>query len=238
VDSSGQMIASVLSKKAAAGSTHVVIDIPVGETAKVRTTEEALKLEYYFKAVGNAIGLSIEVLLTDGSQPVGKGIGPALEAQDVLAVLRNHPDAPADLKNRSLKLAALLLESVKRVKKGEGEEFARQLLENGTALTKFYRICEAQGGFREPTEAMFRHPIIATQDGVVTRIDNRKLSKLAKLAGAPKSPAAGIHFVAPLGTHVHKGQTLFTIHSESKGELNYSLDFLNNNNNFIQLTMV
>ena len=238
VDSSGQMIASVLSKKAAAGSTHVVIDIPVGETAKVRTTEEALKLEYYFKAVGNAIGLSIEVLLTDGSQPVGQGIGPALEAQDVLAVLRNHPDAPADLKNRSLKLAALLLESVKKVRKGAGEEYARLLLENGTALTKFYRICEAQGGFREPPEAMFRHPVTATQHGVVCRVDNRKLSKLAKLAGAPKSPSAGIHFLAPLGTEVRRGQTLFTIHSESKGELNYSLDFLNNTSNIIQITSV
>ncbi|MFD2247728.1 thymidine phosphorylase family protein [Pontibacter ruber] len=235
VDSSGQMIASVLSKKAAAGSTHVVIDIPVGETAKVRTTEDALKLEYYFKAVGNVIGLSIEVLVSDGAQPVGRGIGPALEARDVLAVLRNQPDAPSDLKNRSLKLAALLLESVGKVPRGAGEEKARQLLESGAALDKFYRICQAQGGFREPTEALYRHPVVATKDGVVSRVNNRKLAKLAKLAGAPKSPAAGIHFVAPLGTHVRKGQTLFTIHSESRGELAYSIDFLKTDNNLIQL---
>jgi thymidine phosphorylase len=100
IDSEAQMIASVLSKKAAAGSTDVIIDIPYGKTAKVRSHEEALKLKYYFEVVSEAIGLRITVLITDGSQPVGRGIGPALEALDVLAILNNELDAPQDLKDR------------------------------------------------------------------------------------------------------------------------------------------
>lgn len=72
IDSSGQMIASVLSKKAAAGSTHVVIEIPLGETAKVRTLDEALQLQYYLKAVGSAINLMVEVLITDRFNPLVK----------------------------------------------------------------------------------------------------------------------------------------------------------------------
>ncbi|MCX2739803.1 thymidine phosphorylase family protein [Pontibacter anaerobius] len=235
VDSAGQMIASVLSKKAAAGSTHTIIDIPVGETAKARTKEEAFLLEYYFRAVGLSIGLEVEVLITDGSQPVGRGIGPALEARDVLAVLRNEPDAPTDLKERALKLAGLMLETAGVATKGTGNMQAQQLLESGEALTKFYRICEAQGGFKEPTPAPIRHDVLAQTEGTVTKIDNRRLAKVAKLAGAPKSPGAGIYFNAPLGTTVQQGQPLFTIYSETQGELDYALDFLSSENQFIQI---
>src|SRR5690606_2048484 len=110
VDSAGQMIASVLSKKAAAGSTHTVIDILVGQTAKVRSKEEAFLLEYYFRQVGLAIGMEVKVLIMDGSKPVGLGIGPALEAMDVLSVLRNEAGAPTDLRDRAVQLAGLSLE--------------------------------------------------------------------------------------------------------------------------------
>ncbi len=235
VDSAGQMIASVLSKKAAAGSTHTIIDIPVGNTAKVRSKEEAFLLEYYFRAVGLSIGMEVEVLITDGSQPIGRGIGPALEARDVLSVLRNEPDAPADLKERALKIACMMLEVSGVAEKGKGLAQAQQLLESGAALNKFYRICEAQGGFREPEPSALRHDIVATTSGVVTAIDNRRLAKVAKLAGAPKSPGSGIYFTAPIGTKVEAGQPLFTIYSATQGELNYALDFLNSANHFIQI---
>ena len=79
IDSEGQMIASVISKKAAAGSTNVVIDIPVGPTAKVRSREAAEHLSEKMVAVGKAIGLNIDIVLTDGSQPVGRGIGPVAQ---------------------------------------------------------------------------------------------------------------------------------------------------------------
>src|SRR5262245_4703865 len=94
IDSDGQLIASVLSKKVAAGSTHVVIDVPLGPTAKVRTREAAERLEGHLDAVGSGLGLEVRVIYTDGSQPVGRGIGPALEAHDVLAVLRGDATAP------------------------------------------------------------------------------------------------------------------------------------------------
>ena len=99
------MVASILAKKLAAGSTHLLIDIPVGPTAKVRHRQEALALRKLFEYVGDNLGLHLEVLLTDGSQPIGRGIGPVLEARDVMAVLRNDPSAPADLRDKSLMLA-------------------------------------------------------------------------------------------------------------------------------------
>lgn len=226
IDSSGQMIASVLSKKVTSGSTHVVIEIPFGETAKVRTHEEALKLQYYLKAVGNAINLNVEVLITDGSQPVGKGIGPSLEAMDVLLVLRNSKDASIDLKERALMIAGTLFELSTKFEKGKGYLEARKILESGEAYDKFKKICLAQGRFTEPKLAKYKIEIKADCSGTVMAIDNRKLAKIAKLAGAPHYPSAGIYFSSPIGTKIEKGQTLFTIYSESEGELQYAVDYL------------
>lgn len=226
IDGEGQMIASVLSKKAAAGSTHVVIDIPVGATAKVRTGEAARNLATRFEAVGQAIGLQVKTVITDGSQPVGVGIGPALEALDVLAVLRNDPYAPEDLKKRSLNLAAHLLEMAGHCPEGEGLLQATRLLEIGKAFEKFVSICRAQGVLKEPMRARFRYDWLSDRAGRVEKIDNRLLARLAKLAGAPKSPGAGVHFYVPLGTSVSKRDLLLSLYADSAGELEYAKEFL------------
>ena len=236
IDSAGQMIASVLSKKGAVGSTHVVIDIPFGPTAKVRSHDEALKLQYYFQAVGEAIKLKVAVLISDGSQPVGRGIGPSLEAMDVLSVLRNQDIAPKDLKEKSLEIAGSLLELSGQIEKGKGFLEAKKILESTKAYDKFISICDAQGGFKEPVFAKFKTEIKSKITGTVISIDNRRLAKIAKLAGAPQSPSAGIYFVASLGTNVELGQTLYTIYSETEGELQYAVDYLESANSIIKIT--
>jgi len=235
LDSEAQMIASVLSKKAAVGSTHVVIEIPFGETAKVRTHDAALKLQYYFKAVGEAVGLNVEVLITDGSQPIGRGIGPSLEATDILSVLRNEPDAPADLKEKALLIAGALLELSGKTDRGKGIAEARAILESGRAFAKFEKICHAQGRLSIPHLAKYKQEIKSEVAGTVIAIDNRKLAKIAKLAGAPHYPAAGIFFEAPIGTNVEPGQTLYTIYAESEGELQYTVEYLESVKHIIKI---
>ena len=225
LDPKGQMIASVLSKKVAVGATHVIIDIPVGSTAKIRSESDFLRLKEYFNIVGKAVGLDVYVLKTEGIQPLGVGIGPALEATDILAILNNEINAPLDLKNKAIFLAGLLLEIGKKAPIGSGSGLAKSILESGQALNKFLAICEAQGGFREPTKAAYSQDIVATHSGIVTEIDNRNLAKIAKLAGAPHDPAAGIEFFAKKGTCINKGQILYRIHAESKGGLDYSLAY-------------
>lgn len=120
IDSQGQMVASILSKKLAAGSTHLLIDIPVGPTAKVRQMNQALALRKLFEYVGDRLGLHLEVVITDGRQPVGRGIGPVLEVRDVMQVLANDPHAPADLRRKSLHLAGRILEFDPYVRGGHG----------------------------------------------------------------------------------------------------------------------
>jgi thymidine phosphorylase len=226
LDSDAQLVASVLSKKIAAGTTHVVIDIPVGPTAKVRSDEDAHRLRSLLEHVAAAHGLQVRVLRTRGSQPVGRGIGPALEAHDVLAVLHGAEAAPVDLRMRSLALAGELLEFCGHSLPGTGHSEAWRLLDSGAAWGKFQAICEAQGGLREPGIAPLREPVAAERAGYVSGIDSRRLARVAKLAGAPGARTAGLELHVSLGDHVQRGMPLFTLHAEAPGELAYSKSYL------------
>jgi thymidine phosphorylase len=216
LDSTGQLVASVLSKKIAAGATHLVIDMPVGPTAKVRTPQAADELSYWLETVAAAF--------RPGDQPIGRGIGPALEARDVLAVLQQR-DAPADLAARACELAGALLELAQFVPDGKGTALARQTLQGGQAWQKFQAICEAQGGMRQPPESTNRQIVRATKGGVLGSVDNRRLAKLAKLAGAPAAKAAGVELHCRLGDVLEPGAELCTVHAESDGELAYAMQY-------------
>ena len=225
IDTEGQLVASVLSKKIAAGSTHVVLDIPVGPTAKVRSQEDADAIAKVLTAVAQRCGLSVRCVQTDGGQPVGRGIGPALEARDVLAVFRGAPDAPADLRRRACLLAGAALELAGRCAPGEGEQLAEQTLTDGRAWAKFQRICEAQGGLREPPRSTVSRPVLAARSGRLIAMNNRTLGRLAKLAGAPDDKAAGVELHARLGDEIAAGEVLLTVHADAPGALAYALDY-------------
>lgn len=226
LDSDAQLVASVLSKKLAAGATHAVIDMPVGPSAKVRSDADARRLQQLLESVAAATGLKVQVLRTDGTQPVGRGIGPALEARDVLAVLRGEKDAPADLKARAVALAGALLDFPGGREAGNGCARAVQLLESGAAWRKFQAICEAQGGMRVPGIASWRRSVVAERAGYIAGIDSRRLARTAKLAGAPDAPEAGIELHVRLGDSVARGAPLFTLHAEAQGELDYALRYV------------
>ena len=152
IDASGQMIASILSKKKAAGSTHVLVDIPVGPTAKVTSYRQAYQLRKLFEFVGEHMGMALDVIITDGAQPVGRGIGPVLEARDVMQVLQNDPAAPRDFVEKSLDLAGRVIDFHPAVRGGYGRSVAEEILKSGRALDKMERIIEAQG--RKPPKAV------------------------------------------------------------------------------------
>ncbi len=225
LDSPAQLVASVLSKKAAAGATHVMIDLPVGPTAKVRGYSDAERLCRHLREVGAAIGLQVLPVLTHGAQPIGRGIGPALEARDALAVLQGEPRAPADLREHALLLAGHLLEMAAAAPAGSGEEMARTILEDGRAWKKFQAICDAQGGMRTPPTARFTRPVEARHSGRVAIVDNRRLGRVAKLAGAPHDAAAGLEIHVRLGDAVKPGLPLYTVHAAAAGELAYALAY-------------
>ncbi|RRQ22550.1 thymidine phosphorylase family protein [Thiohalobacter thiocyanaticus] len=223
LDSQGLMVASILSKKLAAGSTHLLIDIPVGPTAKVRHMRQALALRKLFEFVGDHLGIHLEVVITDGRQPVGRGIGPVLEARDVLQVLENDPDAPADLRQKSLHLAGRILEFDPDVRGGFGYAIARDILESGRALEKLQAIIAAQGKREsrlEPGPLSFE--VKAREDGIVTAIDNYRLGRIARLAGAPMGKGAGVDLLAKVGDRVRAGDPLYRVHAEFKADFEFA----------------
>lgn len=236
IDSEGQLIASVLSKKIAAGSTHLVLDIPIGPTAKVRSAGAAQVLSQRLTEVAGIFGIQTTVVLSDGSQPVGRGIGPALEARDVLSVLQNEVGASEVLKQRACVLAGALLELGGLAGKGAGVSLAIKTVDNGGAWAKFQRICEAQGGMRVPPVAKQQHPLLATATGCVKSIDNRKIAKLAKLAGAPGVRAAGVELYVEIGERITIGRHICCVHADAPGELSYALEYASTNPDIIEIS--
>ena len=213
----------------------MLIDVPVGPTAKVRSQAAAISLSQRLAVTGAALGLTVRLHVSDGTQPVGLGIGPALEACDVLAVLRGEPGAPADLRERALALAADLIEMAPGVTPGSGLAQATATLDSGLALRKFLAICEAQGGFSEPRMAAFSAAVEAPASGTVAAIDNRRIARVAKLAGAPAAASAGVTCSLRVGHRVERGQALFTVFAHSPGELGYALDYARANPAIIAL---
>ena len=233
LDSEGQLIASVLSKKIAAGATHIVIDLPVGATAKVRTQTAAEGLSRGLIGIAEMFGLRIVVVRTEGLQPIGRGIGPALEARDVLAVLQCRPHAPQGLREKAILLAGAVVELAGIAQPAHGTALAAQALDDGRAWNKFQRICEAQGGMRQPPTSHHQRPVLAEKDGRVQAIDNRRIARLAKLAGAPDDKAAGVDLHVALGDKVSAGQPLCTVHADAPGELAYAFDYAGTNRDII-----
>jgi len=226
IDSPALMVASILSKKIAAGSTHLVLDIPLGPTAKVRSQEEAQRLKKLFEYVAERLGLTLDVVITDGSQPIGHGIGPMLEARDVMAVLANDPGAPSDLRQKALRLAGRVIEFDPDVRGGQGYSIARDILDSGRAMSKMQAIIAAQGArsfdWRAPPLAPLVAEVRAETGGVVSTIDNLRIARIARLAGAPQAPGAGVDLLVKLGDRVAPGHVLYRIHAQFPSELDFA----------------
>ena len=223
VDYPGQMVASILSKKISAGSTHLVVDIPVGPTAKVSQMRDALALRKLFEYVAHHLGLFLQVVVTDGRQPVGRGIGPVLEARDVMQVLQNDVAAPSDLRQKSLRLAGRVIEFDPDVRGGDGFDIARDILDSGRALAKMENIMEAQG---RQTETFELGPLMvevpAEKSGVVIAIDNLQMARIARFAGAPMDKGAGVDLLKKLGDPVEKGETLYRVYAKFPADFRFA----------------
>ena len=234
MDTEAQMVASILAKKKSVGATHVLIDIPLGPSAKVRTLAEAERLGGLFRAVSDQIDLRVDIEITDAHAPIGRGIGPRLEALDVLAVLRREAEAPTDLREKSLFLAARLLEISGKVAPSGGYHAAQAALESGAALSKFEEIVRAQGAREMPRAALFQTVVGAPGDGRIRQIDNWEMGRVAKLAGAPANVAAGVRLLKTVGDVVARNEPMLEIHAESAAQLEFARSYVTGRAGIVQ----
>lgn len=212
------VLSSVMAKKKAVGSDTVLIDIPVGREAKITSEEEAEKVANCFGELGKRLDMEVLTFISDGESPIGNGIGPALEARDVMQILESGgKKGPKDLKEKVLKMANILLDKVGY----EGD--AEEILETGRAYEKMKEIIKAQGGhtFRagEIEIGRYKEEIRSKEEGEIKGIHNSLVNEIARTAGCPKDKRAGIYLPKTPGESVKKGEELFTIYSENKSRL-------------------
>ena len=233
IDPEAQLIASIMSKKLAVGSKYILIDIPYGKTAKLsRKRAEILKGK--FEYLGRYFHKKLKCLITDGSQPIGNGIGPALELMDIIKILDSGQNGPKDLEEKSLLQAGTIFEMTGKAKKGQGIILAREILRSGKAYEKFKEIIKVQhGNLNRIKVGNFKENIHSKKKGKVKEIDNKLISALARMAGCPIDKYSGIYLHKHVGETVKKGEKIMTLYAESKHRLNAAVLFAHSHNPFI-----
>jgi len=171
--------------------------------------------------------MKIKVVITDGSCPIGKGIGPTLEAIDVLHTLKNDSLASLDLKNKAIDLASELYLLTNLVKsKKEAKQRVTEIFDSNKAYDKFIEILRAQGEnnleLNKLKPGRYKKEVISVKSGKIIHVDNKEISSIARIAGAPQDQGAGLYLEKNKNYSVKKGDILYTIYSNSKTKLEYS----------------
>jgi len=225
LDPTPMLLASILAKKKSEGANSVLIDIPFGKYSKVKTVERFRTLKDGFLRLGKMLGMKVMVVKSQGSAPVGKGIGPILEARDVMWVLKRDKRAPKDLEEKSIWLASILLKMGGKVRtEGGGRKLAKKLLNTGKAYEQMQKIIDAQGGNPDIDENKFklaRHTYVykASRSGKIVEINDDLIASIAKLAGAPKAKGAGVYLHKQVRDKTLRGDAVFTVYSNSRHHL-------------------
>jgi len=232
LDPQGLLLASIMAKKEAVNASHVLIDIPVGKYAKINNKKEAKKLKRRFMEIGEDLKIKIKVIITDGKQPIGNGIGPNLEARDVLNVLRG--EGPKDLRDKAVKMSIQIL---KMLKIKNPKKKVLDSLNSGKAYDKMKEIIKAQEGkIFNPNQlkiGKFKKDIHSNKSGRVRELNNKDVSKIARISGAPSDKVAGIYLNKKLRDKIKKKDLLFTVYAGSKKRLNYALELVKERNPYI-----
>ena len=226
------IVAEILAIKLATGITHLVLDIPVGSTSRIKSTNEAMRIRKLVEYIGDMLSIEIDAVITDGSEPIGNGIGAVLEARDVMKILRNKEDAPQDLLEKSLFLAGRILEFDPKLRGGQGYHVAKEILTSGRALETLSRIIYAQGKAPQAQLGHLTRDIISAKSGVVESIDNKRINKIGILAGASQYPGAGLDLLKKVGDVVESGEPLYRIHSVTSSDFAFANSFVDGDNGY------
>lgn len=229
-ESYDKILVSIMAKKVAFGSNHVVIDLPYGKTAKVHRLKDAEIIKERFQYLAGEFNIKIKVIVHRIDEPLGRGVGPVLETRDAIRVLQRKPNRPLDLEGKSLMLAFELLklclqdssQSLKEEvlkKYGNCQNWAKEILQSGAANSKMQEIIKAQGGkenidSEDLKPGKFSYEVKAEKRGIVTTINIKNVTMLARLLGAPEQKGAGIYLNKKLGEEVALNQPIYTLYSQ------------------------
>lgn len=236
-ESFDKIIISVMAKKVASGATHVVIDLPVGPTVKIKHFADAEVIGKKFLFLGRRFGIKIVLDISHTLEPAGRGVGPALEARDVLRVLEQKKNRPLALEEKALRLSGKLLDlcfqDLKRKKDLDGEELATEILVSGKALAQMKEIIDAQGGHPQISSeklrlGRFKFEVQSPKKGRVAGVDNHQITVVCRILGTPEDKQAGLFLEKRLEEEVDKGDILFIMYSDDRWRLKEAKETLKN----------
>lgn len=230
-ESYDKIIVSIMAKKIAFGSNHVVIDIPYGNHVKVHRRSDAQVLKDKFENIAHRFGIKVIAIIHETPGPLGRGIGPILETREALRVLEQKENRPLDLENHALSLSAALLDlCLKDTSKANQKkiadmynnslDWAKYLLTSGAALSKMKEIIKAQRGkpninSNDLIPGTYSYDVIAQKAGVISEINSENVTAIAKILGAPSQKGSGIYFVKKIGDRLQKHDIVCTLYSET-----------------------
>ena len=233
VDSIPLIAASVMSKKLAAGSDKIVLDVTTGSGAFMKNTRDAKKLAKHMVAIGNHAGKETVAILTGMEEPLGFAIGNNMEVKEAIEVLKGG--GPEDVKEVSVALAGMMLSlGLENVSLSQGKRMAKKALSSGQAFEKFKEMVQAQGGdirYVEHPEFFerdaFEGEVLAAEDGFLSGMDTEKIGVAAGLLGAGRETkdsvidmSAGIYLKKKIGDTVKKGEPIAICYAGTKEKLN------------------
>jgi len=229
-----KMIVSIMAKKVAMGVDYLVLDLPIGPTTKIPKNKFADEIEKKFLYLAKKFGMKVKVVRTPSFEPVGRGIGPALEARDVLRVLQQKELRPVDLEKKAVRLSGYLLELAGFCKFGQGEKIAQRQLISGEANRQMKKIIAAQGGNAdidsdEVALGALNYEIHAKKNGRVVFINNKAINEICVNLGAPSDKIAGIHMHVHYQDKVRVKDKLFTFYAQSQDRIKLALKALEKN---------
>lgn len=235
IDPQDQMLASIVSTKVAMGVNKLVFDIPTGPQTKMPSRNKAINFAHNLIGLCRQLDIGVESALTMGNQPLGRNIGPALEAKEILEVLEGK--GSNTVIEKSTELAGILLEMAGLSSIGKGANSAHEYIKTGKALVKFQEIIEAQGGDKEMASTKveigeYSYTINAAMDGYISSIDNYNIKKILSAAGCPRDKLAGMVLHQKIGKHVKDGNPLYTIYTSSDSKLTAAIQVARTQNPF------
>jgi AMP phosphorylase len=227
-----KVLVSIVAKKVSMGISHILIDLPYGKGSKIERPEDVVMLDKEFKKLFAKFGIKCETIKRNINKPDGRSVGPNMEIRESLKILEQKEDRCTELEDIVITMAGKLFEMTDVSEKGQGKKFAREILETGRALEKFWTIAEAQGAVKridssEIVGAELQKDLLSDRDGEVKMINNIELVNIARALGNPKIKEAGIYINKMPGEKVKKGEKLLTIYATTDSRLQKGSGFLN-----------
>ncbi len=233
IESIDKFVASIVAKKVAQGVNHVIFDVPVGNSAKIKTEKEYNKVKSTFEKTCAKFDIKVIVYRRDVNGIDGNSVGPCLECKEFLRVYERDNRRSLQLEEDALRMAGRLIELCGKVEKDKGYKLAKDILESGDAFAKLCEIIDMQGGNKKISSDSLEiggntFEYKSKKSGVIKGINNKKVFEVCRALGNPRIKEAGLYFHKNVGDEIKHGDKLVTLYATTDSRLELGIKVYEN----------